>query len=70
MATPLLTDVEMNYTGASNLTQTTFSHYYNGSEIVVAGHINDNNIEDFSTDVIAISVRHLFLKPCTVPPIP
>ncbi|XP_063071691.1 inter-alpha-trypsin inhibitor heavy chain H3-like isoform X2 [Engraulis encrasicolus] len=57
VATPLLTDVEMNYTGASNLTQTTFSHYYNGSEIVVAGHINDNNIEDFSTDVIAIS-RH------------
>ena len=57
MATPLLTSVQMNYTGATNLTQTTFSHYYNGSEIVVAGQITDNNINDFTTEVIAISVR-------------
>ncbi|KAL2091288.1 hypothetical protein ACEWY4_013551 [Coilia grayii] len=55
VATPLLTGVQMNYTGATNLTQTTFSHYYNGSELVVAGHIDDNNIHDFRTDIIAIS---------------
>ncbi|XP_066526765.1 inter-alpha-trypsin inhibitor heavy chain H3-like isoform X2 [Hoplias malabaricus] len=55
VATPLLTDVQLNYTGAGNLTQTTFSHYYNGSEIVVAGQITDNSLESFQTTVIAIS---------------
>ncbi|XP_041944218.1 inter-alpha-trypsin inhibitor heavy chain H3-like [Alosa sapidissima] len=59
VATPLLTSVQMNYTGATNLTQTTFSYYYNGSEIVVAGKILDNNIDDFNTDVIAISKHHM-----------
>uniref|UniRef100_A0A8C2ZGD4 Inter-alpha-trypsin inhibitor heavy chain 3b, tandem duplicate 2 n=1 Tax=Cyclopterus lumpus TaxID=8103 RepID=A0A8C2ZGD4_CYCLU len=42
VATPLLTDVTMTYNGATNLTQTNFSQYYNGSEIVVAGQITDN----------------------------
>ncbi|KAI4899131.1 hypothetical protein NFI96_029650, partial [Prochilodus magdalenae] len=55
VATPLLTDVELNYIGAGNLTQTSFSHYYNGSEIVVAGQITDNSLENFKTEVIAIS---------------
>ncbi|XP_066527272.1 inter-alpha-trypsin inhibitor heavy chain H3-like [Hoplias malabaricus] len=55
VATPLLTDVQLNFTGAGNLTQTTFSHYYNGSEIVVAGQITDNSLESFQTTVIAIS---------------
>ncbi|XP_031424241.1 inter-alpha-trypsin inhibitor heavy chain H3-like isoform X1 [Clupea harengus] len=55
VAIPLLTSVQMNYTGATNLTQTIFSYYYNGSEIVVAGQITDNNTNDFSTEVIAIS---------------
>ncbi|XP_076125331.1 inter-alpha-trypsin inhibitor heavy chain H3-like [Alosa pseudoharengus] len=59
VATPLLTSVQMNYTGATNLTQTTFSYYYNGSEIVVAGKILENNIDDFNTDVIAISKHDL-----------
>uniref|UniRef100_A0A672G2P7 Inter-alpha-trypsin inhibitor heavy chain 3 n=1 Tax=Salarias fasciatus TaxID=181472 RepID=A0A672G2P7_SALFA len=45
VATPLLTDVTMSYKGGSNLTQTVFSQYYNGSEIVVAGQIDDNNID-------------------------
>uniref|UniRef100_A0A3P9NRB6 Inter-alpha-trypsin inhibitor heavy chain H3-like n=1 Tax=Poecilia reticulata TaxID=8081 RepID=A0A3P9NRB6_POERE len=43
VATPLLTDVTMIYVGGTNLTQTNFSQYYNGSEIVVAGEIIDNN---------------------------
>ncbi|XP_066526470.1 inter-alpha-trypsin inhibitor heavy chain H3-like isoform X3 [Hoplias malabaricus] len=55
VATPLLTDIQLNYTGARNLTQTTFSHYYNGSEIVVAGQITDNSLESLQTTVIAIS---------------
>ncbi|XP_036414974.1 inter-alpha-trypsin inhibitor heavy chain H3-like [Colossoma macropomum] len=57
VAVPLLTDVQLNYIGAVNLTQTSFSHYYNGSEIVVAGQITDNSLETFQTEVIAISKR-------------
>ncbi|XP_048095588.1 inter-alpha-trypsin inhibitor heavy chain H3-like isoform X2 [Alosa alosa] len=53
VAVPLLTSVQMNYSGAANLTQTSFSYYYNGSEIVVAGQITD--INDFSTEVIGKS---------------
>ncbi|XP_029989323.1 inter-alpha-trypsin inhibitor heavy chain H3-like [Sphaeramia orbicularis] len=55
VATPLLTDVTMIYIGGTNLTQTNFSQYYNGSEIVVAGQITDNNIETFTPQVLAIS---------------
>ncbi|XP_039908056.1 inter-alpha-trypsin inhibitor heavy chain H3-like [Simochromis diagramma] len=55
VATPLLTDVAMIYVGGTNLTQTNFSQYYNGSEIVVAGQITDNNIETFTPQVMAIS---------------
>ncbi|XP_072522632.1 inter-alpha-trypsin inhibitor heavy chain H3 [Salminus brasiliensis] len=55
VAVPLLTNVQLNYTGAANLTQTRFSHYYNGSEIVVAGEITDNSLESFETKIIAFS---------------
>ncbi|KAM9813887.1 inter-alpha-trypsin inhibitor heavy chain H3-like [Neosynchiropus ocellatus] len=55
VATPLLTDVTMVYIGGANVTQTNFSHYYNGSEIVVAGQITDN--ESFTPYVEAISVK-------------
>uniref|UniRef100_A0A3Q0R5T6 Inter-alpha-trypsin inhibitor heavy chain 3 n=1 Tax=Amphilophus citrinellus TaxID=61819 RepID=A0A3Q0R5T6_AMPCI len=51
VATPLLTDVTMIYVGGTNLTQTNFSQYYNGSEIVVAGQITDNDIETFIPEV-------------------
>lgn len=57
VATPLLTDVTMIYNGGANLTDTNFSRYYNGSEIVVAGQITDNDIETFTPQVVAISVR-------------
>ncbi|XP_029005846.1 inter-alpha-trypsin inhibitor heavy chain H3-like [Betta splendens] len=55
VATPLLTNVTMMYTGGTNLTQTHFTQYYNGSEIVVAGQITNNDIETFTPEVIAIS---------------
>ncbi|XP_070759213.1 inter-alpha-trypsin inhibitor heavy chain H3-like [Enoplosus armatus] len=55
VATPLLTDVTMIYAGGTNLTQTNFSQYYNGSEIVVAGQITDNDKETFTPQVEAIS---------------
>uniref|UniRef100_A0A3Q3LCB1 Uncharacterized protein n=1 Tax=Mastacembelus armatus TaxID=205130 RepID=A0A3Q3LCB1_9TELE len=52
VATPLLTDVTMVYIGGTNLTKTNFSQYYNGSEIVVAGQITDNNVETFIPQVV------------------
>ncbi|XP_049589263.1 inter-alpha-trypsin inhibitor heavy chain H3-like isoform X3 [Syngnathus scovelli] len=55
VATPLLTDVVMTYIGGANLTRTNFSQYYNGSEIVVAGQLTDNNIDAFVPRVLAIS---------------
>ncbi|XP_060925183.1 inter-alpha-trypsin inhibitor heavy chain H3-like [Limanda limanda] len=55
VATSLLTDVTMTYLGGTNLTQTNFSQYYDGSEIVVAGQIPDNNVETFIPQVVAIS---------------
>ncbi|XP_014854911.1 PREDICTED: inter-alpha-trypsin inhibitor heavy chain H3-like isoform X1 [Poecilia mexicana] len=55
VATPLLTDITMIYVGGSNLTKTNFSQYYNGSEIVVAGEITDNNVETFTPQVVAYS---------------
>ncbi|KAM9800362.1 inter-alpha-trypsin inhibitor heavy chain H3 isoform 3-T3 [Syngnathus typhle] len=55
VATPLLTDVVMIYIGGTNLTQTNFSQYYNGSEIVVAGQLTDNNIDAFIPRVLANS---------------
>ncbi|KAL7843749.1 hypothetical protein AOLI_G00252610 [Acnodon oligacanthus] len=62
VATPLLTDVQLNYTGAGNLTQTSFSHYYNGSEIVVAGQIADNSLDTFKTEVTAVSKNNNKVK--------
>ncbi|XP_063766380.1 inter-alpha-trypsin inhibitor heavy chain H3-like isoform X1 [Eleginops maclovinus] len=55
VATPLLLNVTMSYNGGTNLTQTDFSQYYKGSEIVVAGQITDNDIETFTPQVVAIS---------------
>uniref|UniRef100_A0A8C1KFQ3 Inter-alpha-trypsin inhibitor heavy chain 3b n=1 Tax=Cyprinus carpio TaxID=7962 RepID=A0A8C1KFQ3_CYPCA len=52
VAVPLLTDVHLNYQGVTNLTQSTFNQYYNGSEIVVAGQITDNSLETFTTEVV------------------
>uniref|UniRef100_M4ARP8 Inter-alpha-trypsin inhibitor heavy chain H3-like n=1 Tax=Xiphophorus maculatus TaxID=8083 RepID=M4ARP8_XIPMA len=53
VATPLLTDITMIYVGGTNLTKTNFSQYYNGSEIVVAGEIIDNNVEIFTPQVVS-----------------
>ncbi|KAJ8265174.1 hypothetical protein COCON_G00142730 [Conger conger] len=53
VATPLLLDVQMHYTGASNVTYTTFGQYYDGSEIVVAGQIDYNDLEIFNAEVKA-----------------
>ncbi|XP_043107561.1 inter-alpha-trypsin inhibitor heavy chain H3-like [Puntigrus tetrazona] len=55
VAVPLLTEIQLKYPGGTNLTKTSFSLYFNGSEIVVSGQITDNSVESFTTQVIAVS---------------
>uniref|UniRef100_A0A3B1K6Q2 Inter-alpha-trypsin inhibitor heavy chain 3 n=1 Tax=Astyanax mexicanus TaxID=7994 RepID=A0A3B1K6Q2_ASTMX len=55
VATPLLSDLELLYEGASNLTETAYSMYYNGSEIIVAGEITNNSLESLKVEVVAFS---------------
>ncbi|RXM91235.1 Inter-alpha-trypsin inhibitor heavy chain H3 [Acipenser ruthenus] len=57
VATPLLQQVELHYpdTAVSDLTERVFRHYYNGSEIVVAGRISKDNLEVLSVQIKAAS---------------
>ncbi|MGH0170927.1 UNVERIFIED_CONTAM: hypothetical protein FKN15_005845 [Acipenser sinensis] len=60
VATPLLQQVELQYpgNGVSDLTENVFRHYYNGSEIVVAGRISKNDLEILSVQIKA-GAEHL-----------
>ncbi|XP_076724247.1 inter-alpha-trypsin inhibitor heavy chain H3 [Callospermophilus lateralis] len=53
VANPLLTDVEMEYpqNAILDLTRNSYQHFYDGSEIVVAGRLADENINSFKADV-------------------
>ncbi|XP_026539323.1 inter-alpha-trypsin inhibitor heavy chain H3-like [Notechis scutatus] len=55
VANPLLTEVELGYNenAISDLTQNSFKHYYDGSEIVVAGRITDNDLNSITAEVKA-----------------
>ncbi|XP_074861068.1 inter-alpha-trypsin inhibitor heavy chain H3-like [Carettochelys insculpta] len=55
VANPTLTEVELSYpeNAISDLTQNNFKHYYDGTEIVVAGHITDNDLTSLTADVKA-----------------
>ncbi|XP_043932317.1 inter-alpha-trypsin inhibitor heavy chain H3-like [Protopterus annectens] len=54
IATPILSDIKFLYSenAVSSLTTNIFRHYYMGSEIVVAGHIEDNSL-----DVLAVQIN-------------
>lgn len=58
MANPLLTEVELDYkeNAISDLTQNSFKHYYDGSEIVVAGRITDEEVNSITAEVKAQGV--------------
>uniref|UniRef100_A0A8D2Q8F8 Inter-alpha-trypsin inhibitor heavy chain H3 n=1 Tax=Varanus komodoensis TaxID=61221 RepID=A0A8D2Q8F8_VARKO len=58
VANPLLTEVELKYpeNAISDLTQNNFKHYYDGSEIVVAGRITDNDLNSITAEVTAHGV--------------
>lgn len=53
MANPLLTGVEVKYpeNAILDLTQNTYPHYYDGSEIVVAGRLVDEDMNYFKANV-------------------
>nr|XP_058932276.1 inter-alpha-trypsin inhibitor heavy chain H3 [Kogia breviceps] len=53
VANPLLTDVEVGYpeNAILGLTQNTYQHFYDGSEIVVAGRLADEDVNSFKADV-------------------
>ncbi|KAK9406270.1 inter-alpha-trypsin inhibitor heavy chain H3 [Crotalus adamanteus] len=55
VANPLLTEVELGYkeNAISDLTQNSFKHYYDGSEIVVAGRITDEEVNSITAEVKA-----------------
>uniref|UniRef100_A0A2K5QS57 Inter-alpha-trypsin inhibitor heavy chain H3 n=1 Tax=Cebus imitator TaxID=2715852 RepID=A0A2K5QS57_CEBIM len=53
VANPLLTGVEVDYpeNAILDLTQNTYQHFYDGSEIVVAGRLVDEDMNSFKADV-------------------
>nr|XP_051706994.1 inter-alpha-trypsin inhibitor heavy chain H3 isoform X3 [Oryctolagus cuniculus] len=53
VANPLLTSVEMEYpkNAILDLTQNSYQHFYDGSEIVVAGRLADEDMNSFKADV-------------------
>uniref|UniRef100_A0A2K6RM74 Inter-alpha-trypsin inhibitor heavy chain H3 n=1 Tax=Rhinopithecus roxellana TaxID=61622 RepID=A0A2K6RM74_RHIRO len=53
VANPLLTGVEMDYpeNAILGLTQNTYQHFYDGSEIVVAGRLVGEDVNSFKADV-------------------
>ncbi|OCT85716.1 hypothetical protein XELAEV_18023887mg, partial [Xenopus laevis] len=62
VANPLLLNVQLQYleNSVSDLTKNNFRHYYQGSEIVVAGHINNGNLESLTTEVVGQGVSEQF----------
>ncbi|XP_060691826.1 inter-alpha-trypsin inhibitor heavy chain H3-like [Hemiscyllium ocellatum] len=55
VANPLLLDIELHYpeNAISELTQANFRQYYDGSEIVVAGKISDDDLQSLIAEVFA-----------------
>ncbi|XP_062057062.1 inter-alpha-trypsin inhibitor heavy chain H3 [Lepus europaeus] len=53
VANPLLTSVEMEYpkNAILDLTQNSYQHFYDGSEIVVAGRLANEDMNSFKADV-------------------
>ncbi|XP_073430393.1 inter-alpha-trypsin inhibitor heavy chain H3-like isoform X2 [Dendrobates tinctorius] len=55
IANPTLINIEMQYpeNTIADLTENNFRHYFEGSEIVVAGRVTDNDLNSFTVDVKA-----------------
>lgn len=59
VSSPLLLDVDLQYpdNAVDFLTTNHFSQLFNGSEIVVAGRLKDNDIDNFQVEVFGQGVR-------------
>lgn len=59
VSSPLLLDVDLRYpdNAVESLTTNQFSQLFNGSEIVVAGRLTDNDIDNFLVEVYGQGVR-------------
>lgn len=59
VSSPLLLDVDLRYpdNAVESLTTNHFSQLFNGSEIIVAGRLIDNDIENFPVEVYGQGVR-------------
>uniref|UniRef100_H2ZRY5 VWFA domain-containing protein n=1 Tax=Latimeria chalumnae TaxID=7897 RepID=H2ZRY5_LATCH len=70
VANPMLMQIEMNYpeNAVEDLTKTNFKQLYEGSEIVVAGRITDNDLTVLKAEVkaLGVSVIHVMSKPCRI----
>uniref|UniRef100_A0A452V5H9 Inter-alpha-trypsin inhibitor heavy chain H3 n=1 Tax=Ursus maritimus TaxID=29073 RepID=A0A452V5H9_URSMA len=64
VANPLLTGVEVEYpeNAIQDLTQNAYQHFYDGSEIVVAGRLLDEDMNNFKADVKGHGVKEVDMK--------
>uniref|UniRef100_A0A087Y6U5 Inter-alpha-trypsin inhibitor heavy chain 5 n=1 Tax=Poecilia formosa TaxID=48698 RepID=A0A087Y6U5_POEFO len=69
IGTPLLSDIRINYTQNSvgYVTQSLFTNYFNGSEIVVAGKLTDRSAESLHVQVTASNNDRLITMETVVP---
>lgn len=60
MSSPLLLEVDLKYAdnAVESVTTSHFSQLFNGSEIVVAGRLSDNNMDNFLVEVFGQGVRN------------
>jgi len=63
VASPLLFEVNLNYPGnaVTDLTQSHFRQFFKGSEIVVAGRLQDLATDELRSEVSANGVREALL---------
>uniref|UniRef100_A0A8C9TR46 Inter-alpha-trypsin inhibitor heavy chain H3 n=1 Tax=Scleropages formosus TaxID=113540 RepID=A0A8C9TR46_SCLFO len=64
VASPLLSEVHMQYQDntVDSLTQSHFKQLFNGSEIVVAGRLTDNDLDNFLFEISAQGVNDIHLQ--------
>uniref|UniRef100_A0AAX7VKT5 Inter-alpha-trypsin inhibitor heavy chain H3 n=1 Tax=Astatotilapia calliptera TaxID=8154 RepID=A0AAX7VKT5_ASTCA len=62
VASPLLLEVDMHYpdNAVDSLTTSHFSYLFNGTEIVVAGHLMDNDLDNFLVEVVGQGLEEDF----------
>ncbi|XP_053570493.1 inter-alpha-trypsin inhibitor heavy chain H3 [Bombina bombina] len=61
VATPTLVNIQLQYpeNAISDITQNNYRNYFDGSEIVVAGRITDNDLNTFTADIKAEGANDL-----------